>query len=60
MPGNGTDLGVNVFESLNGLSEQPPHSVGAEVELSGVNQLTQRLVLTVLHLQSVMRMREDK
>ena len=51
--GNGTHLGVDVFQSLHYLPEQPPHSVGTGVQVSGVNELTQCLILTVLHLQSM-------
>ena len=48
--GNGTDLGVDVFQTLHSLSEQSPDAIGSRVELSGVNQLSQCLLLTVLHL----------
>ena len=48
--GNGTDLGVNVFQTLHHLLEQPPDVVWNGDQLPGVYQLPQSLVLTVLHL----------
>ena len=51
--GNGTDLGVDVFQALHCLSEQSPDRVGAGDQLSRVYQLTEGLVLTVLHLYSI-------
>ena len=48
--GNGTDLGVNVFQTLHHLPEQPPDVVWTGDQLPRVYQLPQSLVLTVLHL----------
>ena len=47
---NGTDLGVNVFQTLHHLPEQPPDVVWTGDQLPRVYQLPQSLVLTVLHL----------
>ena len=52
--GNGTDLGMDVFQTLHYLSEQSPDTLWTEAQLPGVNQLTQSLVLTILHLHTIM------
>ena len=48
--GNGTDLGVNVFQTLHHLPEQPPDVVWTGDQLPRVYQLPQSLVLTVFYL----------
>ena len=50
--GNGTDLGVDVFQTFHHLSEESPDVVWTGDQVPGVYQLSQRLVLTVLHLWS--------
>ena len=42
---------MNVLETLHNLPEQPPHFVIISMKLTGVYQLTQGLILTVLHLE---------